>query len=90
MKSIRAIDQVHLVTAVKTCLEAAASEFDTVIQNRLLKAAAYGKAFCYPQMIADVHKSFNTICKNIRVMNNVRKHAPDEYLTAGMPLTVRQ
>jgi hypothetical protein len=90
VKSIRAIDQEHLVTAVKNCIEAAAHEFDTVIQNRLLKAASYGKAFCYPHVIGDVHRIFNHICKTIRVMNNVRKHSPDEQLTCGMPITIQQ
>jgi hypothetical protein len=66
--------------AVDHCIEAAAHEFDPAMQRKLLKAAAYGKAFI------DEYNSdfFVEICRTLRVLNGVR------YFEIGMPLTYTQ
>jgi hypothetical protein len=70
----------QLSEAVDHCIEAAAHEFDPSMQRKLLKAAAYGKAFI------DEYNSdfFVEICRTLRVLNSVR------YFEIGMPLTYTQ
>ncbi len=79
IKNIRNI-RPELVSAVKSCLSAAANEFDHTLQRKLLKAAAYGKSFCEDFD----HASFVETCKKLRVMNAVR-----DYMI-GIPITFAQ
>jgi len=66
--------------AVKACITAASAEFDISRQQALLKAASYGKAFCFD---ADPTEFVET-AKKLRVLNEVRKP------NVGLPLTVQQ
>jgi hypothetical protein len=79
IKNIRSI-RPQLPSAVKSCLEAAAHEFDHTLQRKLLKAAAYGKSFCEDFD----HTSFVNTCKMLRVMNAVRDY------DIGIPITYAQ
>ena len=58
----------QLVDAVEKCLAAAISEYEVDKQKSLLKAAAYGKAYCQtinPNMFVDA-------CTTLRILNDVR------------------
>lgn len=70
----------NLPRAIKTCLEAAAFEFDLKYQRKLLSAASFGKSFLkyYDQKI------FVSISQIIRVMNAVRDQ------NIGIPITYTQ
>eukprot|EP00756_Hemistasia_phaeocysticola_P008836 Hpha_TRINITY_DN14740_c0_g1::TRINITY_DN14740_c0_g1_i1::g.103194::m.103194/K20180/VPS16; vacuolar protein sorting-associated protein 16 len=81
MKRIRALrEKGTLQDAVRTCQAAAAHEFDRVLQEKLLKAAAYGKSFLYEPTEPD----FTECCKRLRILNAVR--SPE----VGIPLTAEQ
>ena len=70
----------NLGEAIITCITAAAGEFDIEKQQGLLKAAAYGKAFC-----ADLDPfEFVDTARKIRVLNEVRGS------DIGLPLTYNQ
>ncbi|KAL0479856.1 vacuolar protein-sorting protein VPS16, partial [Acrasis kona] len=69
IKNIRSI-RMQLSGAVKSCLEAAAHEFDHSLQRKLLKAASYGKSFCEDFD----HSEFVSTCQTVRVMNAVREY----------------
>lgn len=45
--AVRAIPSETLEEAIETCIEAAAKEFDTLTQKRLLRAASYGMKFSF-------------------------------------------
>jgi hypothetical protein len=70
----------ELAVAVDSCIETAAHEFDLQQQRRLMKAAAYGKAFLdfySPQLFVET-------ARTLRVLNAVR------YPDIGIPLTYLQ
>jgi hypothetical protein len=70
----------ELASAVNSCIETAAHEFDTQQQRRLMKAAAYGKAFLdfySPELFVETARA-------LRVLNAVR------YPDIGIPLTYPQ
>jgi len=71
-----------LLEAVHTCLEAAGHVFDEQLQERLLKAAAYGKLF--PQCSNFHHETFVQMCKTLRVLNAVRDPK------IGIPISYKQ
>ncbi len=80
-ENIRTIASTNqLNEAVQSCIQAAASEFFSPQQQRLLKAASYGKAFC-PDLDPT---EFVETAKKLRVLNEIR-HA-----SIGIPLTVQQ
>eukprot|EP00899_Mesostigma_viride_P000918 jgi/Mesvir1/10827/Mv07754-RA.2 len=78
-ESLRAVGSA-LPSAVQTCMEAAGHEFDAVRQRTLLRAAAYGHAFCssFPK------DAFREMCQVIRVLNAVR------HFEIGVPISYRQ
>ena len=78
IRQIAATDQ--LTGAIKSCITAAASEFDISKQQNLLKAASYGKSFS-PD--ADSTEFVET-AKKLRVLNEIRKP------NIGIPLTMQQ
>lgn len=59
----------NLSTAVQDCIEAAAFEFDTEIQKKLIRAAQFGKCFILDPELTNMY--VNT-CKSLRVLNAVR------------------
>eukprot|EP00897_Mesotaenium_endlicherianum_P008023 jgi/Mesen1/7249/ME000373S06324 len=71
----------QLAEAVETCIDAASHEFDAARQVALLRAAAYGRAFCrsFPK------ERMAEACKTLRVLNAVR-----HFEAAGIPLTLPQ
>jgi vacuolar protein sorting-associated protein 16 len=78
IRSIAASDQ--LIGAIKSCISAAACEFDVSKQQSLMKAASYGKSFS-----ADADPTeFVETAKKLRVLNEIRKPL------IGMPLTMHQ
>jgi hypothetical protein len=78
IRSIASANQ--LQQAVKSCITAAASEFDVLRQQSLLRAASYGKAFCQ-NMDSD---DFVETALRLRVLNDVR------HPSVGVPLTIQQ
>ncbi|KAI8609043.1 Vps16, N-terminal region-domain-containing protein [Chytriomyces sp. MP71] len=78
-ENIRSITQ-DLPTAVDTCLEAAANEFNSTRQKALLRAASFGK--CFIEGYNTV--KFTTMCETIRVLNAVRR------FEVGIPLSFAQ
>jgi vacuolar protein sorting-associated protein 16 len=78
IRSIAASNQ--LEDAVKSCINAAAAEFDISKQQSFIKAASYGKAFCYDMDPSD----FVDTARKLRVLNAVRRHE------IGLPLTLQQ
>jgi hypothetical protein len=78
IRMIAATNQLN--DAVVNCIHAAAAEFFPEQQQRLLKAASYGKAFC-----PDLDPSeFVETAKKLRVLNDVRR------ADIGLPLTIQQ
>lgn len=69
-----------LIEAVDSCIDAAGHEFDVTQQRTLLRAAAYGLAFCshFPR------NRFREMCKTLRVLNSVRN------FEIGIPLSIQQ
>lgn len=69
-----------LSEAVEVCVQAAGREFEPRWQQRLIKAAAFGKVFL------DVHnpEPFVKMAKTLRVLNAVRDYK------IGIPLTYEQ
>jgi len=69
-----------LTEAVEVCVQAAGREFEPRWQQRLIKAAAFGKVFL------DVHnpEPFVKMAKTLRVLNAVRDYK------IGIPLTYEQ
>lgn len=78
IRTIAATNQLN--DAVLNCISAAASEFYPEQQQRLLKAASYGKAFCPDLDPTD----FVDTAKKLRVLNEVRREE------IGLPLTIQQ
>lgn len=78
IRSIASSDQ--LIGAIKSCITAAASEFDVSKQQSLMKAASYGKSFSPDADPAD----FVDTGRKLRVLNDIRRHE------IGMPLTMHQ
>lgn len=78
IRTIAATNQLN--EAVQACITAAAAEFFPPQQQRLLKAASYGKAFCPDLDPSD----FVETAKKLRVLNEVRQRH------IGLPLTVQQ
>lgn len=62
-----------LSDGVNKCIDAACREFDTNIQAQLLNAAIYGKNFMKTSI--DEAKAFQTKCKYIRLMNELRNRS---------------
>ena len=82
-ESIRSLQQNdQLLEAVEKLLQAASSEFDIDSQEKLLKAAAFGKTFL-PPGIFDSNKLVN-IVKDLKVLNNIRRD------WVARPLTYKQ
>ncbi|CAM6111380.1 unnamed protein product [Calypogeia fissa] len=69
-----------LPEAVGACIDAAGHEFDISQQRTLMRAAAYGRAFCSHFE----RNKFRDMCKTLRVLNAVRR------FDIGIPLTVEQ
>ncbi|KAH6558965.1 hypothetical protein KP509_1Z035300 [Ceratopteris richardii] len=69
-----------LAEAVDSCVDAAGHEFDISQQRTLLRAAAYGLAFCrgFPR------DRFSRMCRTLRVLNAVR------HFEIGIPLSIKQ
>ncbi|MCO5558301.1 hypothetical protein L7F22_011880 [Adiantum nelumboides] len=69
-----------LTEAVDSCIGAAGHEFDVGQQRTLLRAAAYGLAFCrgFPR------DRFSKMCRTLRVLNAVRN------FEIGIPLSIKQ
>lgn len=78
IRSIASSDQ--LVGAIKSCITAAASEFDVSKQQSLMKAASYGKSFSPDADPAE----FVETARKLRVLNDIRRSE------IGMPLTMHQ
>eukprot|EP00898_Chlorokybus_atmophyticus_P007460 jgi/Chlat1/7715/Chrsp66S07190 len=78
-ENIRTIGS-KLSEAVAACVDAAGFELDIPTQRSLLRAAAYGKAFC-PSFSRD--RFFNT-CQTLRILNAVRHY------DAGIAITYQQ
>lgn len=76
--SIASANQLHL--AVKSCINAAAAEFDISRQQSLMRAASYGKAFCQDMSSDD----FVETALKLRVLNDIR------HPSVGVPLTIQQ
>lgn len=72
----------ELNTAVETCVQAAASEFNVHYQEKLLKAASFGKSFLKPKAF-DCNRLVETV-KNLKVLNNLRRE------DIARPMTYRQ
>eukprot|EP00249_Psilotum_nudum_P017159 c26189_g1_i1 orf=274-2796(+) len=72
--------QSSLAEAVESCIDAAGHEFDISQQRTLMRAAAYGRAFCrrFPR------DRFREMCKTLRVLNAVR------HFEIGIPLSIQQ
>jgi vacuolar protein sorting-associated protein 16 len=70
----------QLQYAVKSCISAAAAEFDILKQQSLFRAASYGKAFCQN---FDSNE-FVEIGQRLRVLNDIRR--PE----IGLPLTIQE
>lgn len=82
-ESIRSLQQSdQLLEAVEKLLQAASAEFDVDSQEKLLKAAAFGKTFLPPGMF-DSNKLVE-IVKNLKVLNNIRRE------WVARPLTYKQ
>ncbi|KAJ3018065.1 UNVERIFIED_CONTAM: hypothetical protein HDU68_011345 [Siphonaria sp. JEL0065] len=78
-ENVRSI-KMELSSAVDSCLEAAANEFNSSRQKLLLKAASFGKCF-----IDDYNaEKFTNLCETIRILNAVRR------FEIGIPLTFAQ
>ncbi|KAL2623066.1 hypothetical protein R1flu_003271 [Riccia fluitans] len=84
-RSSKADENIRLIMsslpeAVKACIDAAGHEFDISQQRTLMRAAAYGRAFCsqFPR------NKFKDMCRTLRVLNAVRR------FEIGIPLTVQQ
>jgi hypothetical protein len=78
IRSIR--EKESLDQAIEACIDAAAHEFDTFTQRKLLRAAAFGKLYLdeySPDAYVDM-------CRTLRVLNQVRD--PE----VGMPLSYTQ
>lgn len=78
IRSIASSDQ--LIGAIKSCITAAASEFDVSKQQSLMKAASYGKSYSPDADPAE----FVDTARKLRVLNDIRRHE------IGMPLTMHQ
>ena len=78
IRSIASSDQ--LIGAIKSCITAAASEFDVSKQQSLMKAASYGKSYSPDADPAE----FVETARKLRVLNDIRRHE------IGMPLTMHQ
>jgi len=78
-EKIRTI-KADLAVGIDTCIEAAANEFKPEVQNRLLKAASFGKGFVENYPADNVVK----MCKTLRLLNAVR------HPSVGIPLTYLQ
>jgi hypothetical protein len=76
----RAAQKEGLASAVDTCIDAATHELQPDDQQRLLRAAAFGKTFL--ELYAP--DRFVDACRTLRVLNAVRAH------TVGIPLTYPQ
>ena len=70
-----------LARAVQGCMDAALAEWDTEEQRKLLRAAAYGKAF---NPSAFSREAFPMTCYRLRVLNALRDS------DVGLPLTAPQ
>ena len=82
-ESIRSLQQSEqLLEAVEKLLQAASSEFEIESQEKLLKAAAFGKTFLPPGAF-DSNKLVE-IVKNLKVLNNIRRE------WVARPLTYKQ
>jgi hypothetical protein len=69
-----------LADAVEDCIDAAGQEYDIAQQRTLLRAAAYGRAFC-----RKFHRDrFQDMCRTLRVLNAVRQ------FEIGIPLSIQQ
>eukprot|EP00850_Spirogloea_muscicola_P020034 SM000206S06243 [mRNA] locus=s206:68260:73829:+ [translate_table: standard] len=78
-ESLRSIGAA-LPEAVEACIDAAGHEFDIDVQRTLLRAAAYGRAFC-----STFSKDrFQSMCKSLRILNAVRR------FEIGVPLSYQQ
>ncbi|KAG6541575.1 hypothetical protein Mapa_017028 [Marchantia paleacea] len=84
-RSSKADENIRLIIsslpeAVKACIDAAGHEFDISQQRTLMRAAAYGRAFCsqFPR------NKFKDMCRTLRVLNAVRR------FEIGIPLTIQQ
>jgi hypothetical protein len=78
-ENIRLIDN-ELAKAVGDCIDAAGHEYDISQQRTLLRAAAYGRAFCRKFARDD----FQDMCRTLRVLNAVRQ------FEIGIPLSIQQ
>ena len=56
---------------MKECIEAGSIEFNELLQQKILKAASYGKTFLNASQID--HNSLHETCRYLRVVNNLRK-----------------
>ncbi|XP_029822771.2 LOW QUALITY PROTEIN: vacuolar protein sorting-associated protein 16 homolog [Ixodes scapularis] len=74
------IEENNLELAIQQCIDAAAHEYQSATQKKLLRAACFGKSFI-PSMNPD---GFVNACRTLRVLNAVREH------TVGLPLTYVQ
>lgn len=74
------IEENNLELAIQQCIDAAAHEYPSATQKKLLRAACFGKSFI-PSMNPD---GFVNACRTLRVLNAVREH------TVGLPLTYVQ
>lgn len=82
-ESIRSLQQAEqLLEAVEKLLQAASAEFEIESQEKLLKAAAFGKTFLAPGTF-DSNKLVD-IVKNLKVLNNIRRE------WVARPLTYKQ
>ena len=82
-ESIRSLQQSEqLLESVEKLLQAASAEFDVDSQEKLLKAAAFGKTFLAPGTF-DSNKLVE-IVKNLKVLNNIRRE------WVARPLTYKQ
>jgi vacuolar protein sorting-associated protein 16 len=70
----------QLQYAVKSCISAAAAEYDILKQQSLFRAASYGKAFCQNFDSND----FVEIGQRLRVLNDIRRPH------IGLPLTIQE
>lgn len=84
-RSAKADENIRLISdklpeAVGDCIDAAGHEFDISLQRTLLRAAAYGRAFCR-KFDRD---QFQDMCRTLRVLNAVRQ------FEIGIPLSIQQ
>ena len=84
-KSAKADENIRLIRpdladAVDACIEAAGHDFTPYYQQKLLKAASFGKSF----LDAYRHDNFYEMCQVMRVLNAIRHYE------IGIPLTLAQ